>query len=280
MKTIALLHSTIRAEEKLLIDAAKSRKARIKLIDVRNEIFDPISYKADYDIALQRSVSTIKGLYAAEFLESQDIKVINTAEVSRICEDKFITSLIIQKMGVPTPRFALVFDEIQAIKAINDMGGFPVVVKPPLGSWGRLLAKINDQDALEAIIEHKNVLGSPHQKAFYIQEYVKKHEGRDIRAFVIDGVTICAIYRNSPHWITNTARGGRASNCPVTKEIASICKKTSAAVGGGILAMDLFETDNGLKINEVNHTMEFRNSEIPTGVSISQKVIDYCLKLI
>ncbi|MEK7177934.1 MAG: RimK family alpha-L-glutamate ligase, partial [Patescibacteria group bacterium] len=147
-----------------------------------------------------------------------------------------------------------------------------------LGSWGRLLAKVNDIDALEAILEHKDVLGSPQQKSFYIQQYVKK-PGRDIRSFVIDGKTICAIYRDSPHWITNTARGGVASNCPVTKEISDISRKASNAVGGGILSMDIFETDDGMQINEINHTTEFKNSEKPTGVSISGAIVDHCIKV-
>jgi len=171
----------------------------------------------------------------------------------------------------------MVFNADQAQQAIKQIGGFPTVIKPPLGSWGRLLAKVNDIDALETILEHKDVLGSPHQKSFYIQKYIKK-PGRDIRSFVIDGVTICAIYRDSPHWITNTARGGVATNCPVTKELSKISKKASDAVGGGILSMDVFETEEGLQINEINHTTEFKNSEKPTGVSISGAIIDYCIK--
>ena len=156
--------------------------------------------------------------------------------------------------------------------------GYPVVLKPAVGSWGRLLARINDRDAAEALLEHKVTLGSFHHGAFYIQEYVEK-DGRDIRAFVVDGETICAIYRDSPHWITNTARGGRASNCPVTPELASISEAAAAAVGGGVVAVDLFETAQGLQVNEVNYTMEFRNSIDTTGVNIPARVVDYVIKV-
>jgi [lysine-biosynthesis-protein LysW]--L-2-aminoadipate ligase len=141
-----------------------------------------------------------------------------------------------------------------------------------------LLAKVNDIDALEAIIEHKDVLGSPQQKSIYIQQYVKK-PGRDIRLFVIDGEALCAIYRTSPHWITNTARGGQATVCPLTDDLREIARASSDAVGGGILALDVFETDAGFSINEINHTMEFKNSEAPTGVSISGAIVDYCIKV-
>ena len=128
----------------------------------------------------------------------------------------------------------------------------------------------------EALIEHKATLGVNHQ-VFYIQEYINK-PGRDIRAFVIGEEPICAIYRSSESWITNTARGGVASNCPVTDEIADLCRRAARAVGGGLLALDLFETEGGFTINEINHTMEFRNSITTTGVNIPEKMVDYVLE--
>ena len=149
-----------------------------------------------------------------------------------------------------------------------------MVLKPAVGSWGRLLSKINDRDAAEAILEHKETLGSYHHSIFYIQEYMEKH-GRDIRSFVVGDETICAIYRTSPHWITNTARGGAATNCPVTAEVNEISVRAAKAVGGGVVAIDLFETPDGLMVNEVNYTMEFRNSIDTTGVNIPAKVVDY-----
>ena len=80
-----------------------------------------------------------------------------------------------------------------------------MVLKPPVGSWGRLLAKINDREAAEAVLEHKEILGSYHHSIFYIQEYVPK-PGGDIRAFVVGDRVIGASYRASKHWITNVAR--------------------------------------------------------------------------
>jgi len=272
---LAILHSTIRKEEKLIADAAGKKNIRVKLIDIRDLIFNLATYAEEFDIALERSVSTVKGTYAVEFLESLGKKVVNSLAVTRNCIDKFTTSLLLERAGIPTPSFSLVFSLPQAAQAVEEMGGFPVVIKPPLGSWGRLLAKVNDMDALEAVLEHKDVLGTPPQKAFYIQEFIPK-QGRDIRAFVVDGRTICAIYRESSHWISNTARGATTSNCPVTAELHDICGRASDAVGGGLLAVDLFDNEGKLLINEINHTMEFKNSEEPTGVSISGAIVDYC----
>jgi [lysine-biosynthesis-protein LysW]---L-2-aminoadipate ligase len=278
MTRLAVFHSTVRAEEKLLLEAARARGVEVRLVDIRETILDPAAFTVDFDVALERSVSTVKGGYAVAFLEALGVPVVNPLRVARACEDKFQTSLILERAGIPAPRFALAFGPVEALRVVESFGGFPVVVKPPLGSWGRLLAKINDVDALEAVLEHKDVLGTPPQKAYYIQEFVRK-PGRDIRAFLIGGETIAAIYRESAHWITNTARGGRAAACPVTEELAGLCRRVSVAVGGGCLAVDLFETGPGLQVNEVNHTMEFRNSEGPTGVDIAGAVADYCLRV-
>ena len=277
MTALAILHSTVRAEEKRIVTAAKNRKVNALLIDIRGEIFNPATYLAGFNLALQRSVSTVKGLYATAFMESMGVTVVNSSSVSQICENKFLTSLRLSESGVPTAKFALVFDLDQALEAVEALGGFPVVIKPPLGSWGRLLSKVNDRDALETVLEHKSVLGSPQQKAFYLQEYVPK-KGRDIRAFIAGKQPLCAIYRESQHWITNTARGASVRNCPLTEELTEICVKTAAAIGEGLLAVDIFETQDGLKVNEVNHTMEFKNSEEPTGVDIAGKIIAYCLE--
>ena len=150
------------------------------------------------------------------------------------------------------------------------------MLKPAVGSWGRLLSKVNDREAAESILEHKAILGTYHHSIFYIQQYIEKH-GRDIRSFVVGDECIAAIYRSSPHWITNTSRGAEATGCRVTPAIADISLSAARAVGGGILAVDLFETPDGLLVNEVNYTMEFRNSITTTGVNIPERMVRYLL---
>ncbi|HVO44129.1 MAG TPA: lysine biosynthesis protein LysX, partial [Aggregatilineales bacterium] len=194
------------------------------------------------------------------------------------CADKLLTTVALQEAGIPQPRVRIAFTPESAIKAIEEMG-YPVILKPVVGSWGRLLARVNDRDAAEAILEHKEVLGSYQHSIIYIQEMIRK-PGRDIRAFVVGDECICAIYRQSEHWITNTARGGKASNCPVTPELNALAVGAAKAVGGGVLAVDVFEDpDRGLLVNEINHTMEFRNSIAPTGVDIPGCVADYAIQM-
>lgn len=277
--TIGLLHTTIRGDEKLLIEAAQSRGLHLSLIDVREQIFDPFARRPQVDIVLERCVSTVKGAHAVEFYESLGIPAVNPLAIARVCENKFLTSLALVRHHVPTPRFVLAFSEEQSKKAVRVLGGYPVVIKPVSGSWGRMVARINDEHTLEAILEQKETLGGPHHHAFYIQEYIEK-PGRDIRIHVIGGKVVAAIYRKSSHWVTNTARGAEALPCPIDANLAMIAKKAGEAIGKGILGIDVFETKNGYVVNEVNHTMEFKNVQRVTGINVAGFIIDYCLSVV
>ncbi|ETX02730.1 MAG: alpha-aminoadipate--lysW ligase [Candidatus Entotheonella factor] len=276
---VGVLCSRVRVEEKLLFEAMRQKGIEYDKIDDREVIFQLNEKDAaafNYDVILERSVNHSRALYALQIFNDWGIKTVNTASVARVCGDKFITSQALLKHGVPTPRTALAFTPESALEAIERMG-YPVVLKPCVGSWGRLISKINDRQAAEAILEHKQILGSYHHSIYYIQEYVNK-PGRDIRSFVVGDETIAAIYRTAEHWITNTATGGKASNCPVTPEVDALSRAAAQAVGGGLVAVDLMESDQGMQVIEVNYTMEFRNSIHTTGVDIPSKMIDYVVQ--
>ncbi|MHB9032998.1 MAG: lysine biosynthesis protein LysX [Anaerolineae bacterium] len=277
---IGMLMSRVRVEEKLLIEAFAARQLEVNLIDDRELIFDigdSTPFK-QYDVVIERCINHSRAVTALEMLNSWGIRTVNTYEVANICGSKFSTTRALFAHGVPSPKTLLAFTPESALEAIETLG-YPVVLKPAVGSWGRLLARVNDRDAAEAILEHKSVLGSYQHSIFYIQEYIDKPQ-RDIRSFVVGGENICAIYRASEHWITNTARGGQASNCPITPEIEQLSCAAADAVGGGVVAIDLLEKPSGeLVVNEVNYTMEFRNSIDTTGVDIPAKVVDYVLKV-
>lgn len=276
MVNIGFLYTRLRVEEKHLIEEfEKNDQINLVRINDGDEYFDISKIDERVDVLFERSISYNRGLYISKVYASNGIPVVNTPEVAEICGDKYVTSQLLTQYSIPTPKVFMAFEEGSALKAIEAMG-YPCVLKPVVGSWGRLLSKINDRASAESILEHKSALGVNHQ-IFYIQEYINK-PGRDIRAFVIGEEPIGAIYRTSENWITNTARGGIASNCPVTPGIDKICRDTAKAIGGGLLAIDLFETEDGFTVNEVNHTMEFRNSIATTGVNIPQLMIEYVVK--
>jgi [lysine-biosynthesis-protein LysW]--L-2-aminoadipate ligase len=267
----------VRVEEKLLFAELDQRGVSWSRIDdpeLTMQLDQPIT---EYDVILERSINHTRALHALRVFNDWGIPTVNTFDVAEVCGNKLLTSTALVREGVPTPKTIVAFTPEAALRAIEEMG-YPAILKPPIGSWGRLLSKINDRDAAEAILEHKEILGSFHHSTYYIQEYVGKPD-RDIRAFVVGDETICAIYRYSKHWITNTARGGISDNCPVTPELDRICRAAARAVGGGVVAIDLIEQGDSFTVIEVNYTMEFRNSIAPTGVNIPGRIIDYVLEV-
>jgi [lysine-biosynthesis-protein LysW]--L-2-aminoadipate ligase len=275
---VGILCSRIRVEEKLLFEALERRGVPYDLLDDRELVLDMGARGFQYDVILERCINHSRALYALRILEDWGLRCVNSYRVADTCGNKLLTTSALMRSGVPSPRTLVAFTPESAIRAIEELG-YPVVLKPAVGSWGRLLSKINDREAAEAVLEHKEVLGTYHHSIFYIQEYIPKPQ-RDIRAFVVGDCTIAAIYRHSPHWITNTARGGVATNCPITPELDELCVRAAQAVGGGVLAVDVLEDpERGFLVNEVNYTMEFRNSIAPTGVDIPGRVVDYLLEV-
>ena len=273
---LGVLYSRVRVEEKWIFAAMEKRGIDYERLDDRAISFDlenPEPWLA-FDAVLERSISYTSGLYALRLLNAFGVPTVNTAAVAEVCGDKLTTSAMLAKAGVPQPRNVVAFTPEAALEAIEAFG-YPVVLKPVVGSWGRLLAKINDRDAAEAVLEHKATLGSVQHSVFYIQEFIEK-PGRDIRAIVIGDRVLTAMYRKSEHWITNTARGGEGELCPITPDIEEICLKATAAVGGGVLAVDLVEhPDKGMVVNEINHTMEFHTMQPVSGVDIAGEIVEY-----
>jgi len=277
---IGVLYSRVRVEEKWIFASLERRGLDYERLDDRLIHFDlenPEPWR-QYDAILERSISYTNGLYACRIFNIWGIPTVNTAAVAEACGDKLITTALLARAGVPQPHSRVAFTPESALETIEAMG-YPVVLKPVIGSWGRLLAKVNDRDSAEAILEHKAVLGSVQHSVFYIQEYIKK-PGRDIRAVVVGDKVITAIYRKSAHWITNTARGGEGELCPVTPELEEVSLKAAQAVGGGVLAVDVIEDpERGMLVNEVNHTMEFHTVQPLSGIDIGDTIVGYTVEM-
>ncbi len=273
---VGIVCSRIRLEEKLLLAELEQRNITVEVIDDRQLILDPMAPQLDHDAVIERCLHLSRATYIQRILGLWGIKTINSYETIMTCGDKLLTTTALERAGIPTPRTYIAFTPESALEAIEKMG-YPVVLKPLVGSWGRLLARINDRDAAEALLEHKSVLGSYQHSVFYIQEYIRKPD-RDLRVAVIGDRVVRAIYRASPHWITNTARGGEPIECAVTPELADICIRSAQAVGGGIVGVDLLEDpQRGLLVNEVNGTMEFGKSAHVGSVNLAGEIVDYVI---
>jgi len=271
--TLGLFYTVIRPEEKWILQAAEARGMAVERL-ADDEITFPLvknGFKAD--LVLNRSISHTRSLYAMRFFEHYGVPTVNRYDVVSLSGDKVLTSLALQAAGVPTPKTVVALTPEAALRALDEVG-YPAVLKPPVGSWGRLLAKVDDREEAEQIIEHKDALASPNHSIFYVQEYVRKPE-RDLRAFVVGDEVVAAMYRHSEDWRTNAARGATTEPASPNGEMGELARKAAKAVGGGVLAVDLMESPSGLVVHEVNPTPEFRALTGATGVDVAGKILDY-----
>jgi [lysine-biosynthesis-protein LysW]--L-2-aminoadipate ligase len=277
---VGILYSRIRRDEKLLLAELRERGHEVEKIDVRSQRFGLESTTADVadlDLVVDRCLSTSRSLYATRFLDSYGVPVVNGPETGDVCADKAANSLALANADIPTPATEVAFTKEAAMEAIESFG-YPCVLKPVVGSWGRLMAKIDTQSAAEAILEHKETLGHYEHKVFYVQEFVDK-PGRDIRVLAADGEPIAAMTRSSDHWLTNAAKGGETDSFALDDRAVDLVDRASEAVGGGLLGVDLMEvggTDSGeYTVHEVNHTVEFKALTEASEVDVPARVVDW-----
>ncbi len=272
---IGILLSRVRVEEKLLFDRFKARGVAASPIYDPEVVFELNRPNVECDVVLERAINHSRALSALRILNDWGVKTVNTYEVAAVCGNKLETSTALVRHGVPTPRTLVAFTPESALEAIERLG-YPVVLKPPIGSWGRLVSLISDRYAAEAVLEHKEILGSFHHSIFYIQEYVRK-PGRDIRAFVVGDRVLAASYRSSDHWITNTARGGESQPAPITPELEELALRSARAVEADIAGVDVVETEDGFKVIEINVGAEFHGLIETTDTDIAGEIVGFLM---
>jgi [lysine-biosynthesis-protein LysW]--L-2-aminoadipate ligase len=280
--SLTILYDTIRWEEKALYEAAKKRGIKVNRIDCKSLSIDlnqaeESPYKDT--VIIQRCVSYFKSVHSTAALEGLGAKIINSLHTATSCGNKLFAHMELQKAGIKTPRAISAFSEESAIAGLGALG-YPAVIKPTIGSWGRLVALVRDKDAAKAVVEDRMHM-FPLYQIYYLEEFVNRPP-RDIRAIVIGDKVVAAIYRYSINgeWKTNMALGGRAEICPITNELEDICIKATNAVAGNIVGVDLMESkEHGLMVHEINNTTEFRNTVSTTGVDIAGLMIDFSSKL-
>jgi [lysine-biosynthesis-protein LysW]--L-2-aminoadipate ligase len=272
---LGVFYTIIRPEEKAILAAAEARGVAVQRIDDGETTFGLERPAVLPDVVLNRSVSHTRSLYATRFFVHYGVPTVNSPEVTELAGDKILTSLRLTERGIPTPRTIVALSPEAALRAIEQIG-YPAVLKPAIGSWGRLMAKVNSVEDAEQILEHKAALTSPLHSVIYVQEYVRKPD-RDLRVFVVGDEVVAAMYRHSPDWRTNAARGATTEGAEVSAELRELSLRAAEAVGGGVLAVDLMESPNGLVVHEVNPTPEFKALTAATGVDVAGRIVDYAV---
>ncbi len=276
MTSIAILYDRIRWEEKQLHIKAKEKGIKLDLVDAKELVLAlPNGGSPHTEVVLQRCVSHSKGTHAAEYLESQGTLVINSSSSGRLCSDKLSASLALTKAGIPHPKTFVAFSKETALHAADELG-FPVVLKPLNGSWGREIALLSDARSLKSYLELRENSSEPEDHIFYLQEYVQ-NPGRDIRCVCIGNEIVASIYRYAPpdDWRSNVALGGEAKPCHLEAEQEELVLRAVETVRGELVGVDALESDQGFLIHEVNSNVEFRGATSGSGVDIAGSILDY-----
>jgi [lysine-biosynthesis-protein LysW]---L-2-aminoadipate ligase len=283
MVKLGIFFDKLRFEEKSLYETALKIGIETNLIDSKSVILNTdhlISSNLDYgDIILQRSISHFRGQFLTSCLELLGYEVINNSKIGEICGNKLLTSMVLRKNNVPTPKSFFSFNSESAFSIVNeqDLEKNPLVFKPVIGSWGRGVFPVRNKEVGRMIVEMRQESSSPFSNIYYFQELVKRPP-RDIRCIVLGEQVIAAIYRYSSNdeWRTNVSRGGKAEMIKITSELESIAIKAAKAVGTGILGIDMMEDEeHGLMVHEINNTVEFKGASSATGINIAGLIIDY-----
>jgi len=283
LQKICIVFDRLRTEEKLLQTQASEMGYETSMIDAKTTRFNTDSNKSEHDfgdIVLERCISYYRGLHFTACLEFLDVPVINSFEISNTCGNKMITSMLLKKNNIPTPKTYFSFSAESAMEHFEKIG-YPLVIKPIIGSWGRSVIPIKDKDTADAIIENRQVTDGPQDRIYYLQEMIDRPP-RDIRVITVGDQTVAAMYRKSSGGFkTNIALGAEPEICKITNEIEELCQKASKAVGGGILGIDLMEDKKrGLVVHEVNNTVEFKGLVKVAENNIPKEMIDFAINYI
>ncbi|HEV2074262.1 MAG TPA: lysine biosynthesis protein LysX [Thermomicrobiales bacterium] len=279
---LGVLVSYLRQEEKLILAAARARGMIVTPIFDRElslNLSAPSAAESgvDIDVLLDRSVVHSRAGYTLWAMNRWGVPTLNSPAAVTICDDKARASMVLEAAGIPSPRTYVAYSVESALRACEELG-YPAVLKPVAGSWGRLIAKVNGPDQARAIIRQKSEHGSFHHEIYYIQEFIQK-PGRDIRAYVVGDEIVAASYRTSEHWITNAARGAVSVPCPVTPEIEELALRACKVVGARLAGVDLIETDEGLKVIEINTGGEFKGLMTTTNRDIAGEIVEEAAKV-
>jgi len=205
-------------------------------------------------------------------IEEYGVRLINSRESLELASDKFLTSILLEKFNIPTPKTIICEDPHDALQMYEELGR-DVIIKPLFGSKGIGISRLNDRGFAENVIISLGQLN----EVFYLQEFIE-HYNRDIRILVIGNKAIAGMYRISDNWKTNIYAGARMESIELTKELKSLAVKSAKAVKTEIAGVDIIESENGHYVLEVNSIPGFTALQKVTDFNIPEKIISYFLE--
>lgn len=297
MKSIWLFHYDITASEKdgetkTLVTRFQDYNIKCSVLQPKN--FDIITSRKSHKsiryqgnkINLPEAVLVRTGAGTNYFtlallrqLENFDIPVINNSQSISHSKDKMLSSQILAKAKLPTPRTMLVSHPIN-VEIVETEIGFPCVVKLVTGSQGRGVYLCRDRDMFVNFMDLTDKLKS--KKTLIIQEFVNSGELFDLRVWVIGGQTLVAMKRTPPQgdFKANISRGGIGNYFKLTDEIKELASKTARAFDLDITGVDLLFNGEKYLVCEANSSPGFEGIDKYCGTDMADQIVKYIRKLI
>ncbi|ADN49613.1 lysine biosynthesis protein LysX [Vulcanisaeta distributa] len=279
IEVVHFIYDAIRLDEKLLIREFDNLGINYRLVNAENLAFE-FPGTNEVATAFIRTVSQHRTQLLAQMYEVIGGRSINPYASIMIGNNKAITLAILNRLGIPIPNTVVALSSESAIKALGVVG-YPAIIKPVHGSWGRLVSLVGSNEDLTLLARHRSSMENPQYETYLVQEFIRK-PGRDIRVTVVGDEAVAAIYRYAvgDDWRTNTARGGKAEAVRIDPELEDISVKATKAIGAYYAGVDVVESDGGYKVLEVNTVPEFKNVQRVTGVNVARRIAELVMGIV
>ena len=233
--------------------------------------------KFDYDAVIPRIGHSITkhGVAVLRHLEQLDVWTANTSQGILQSRDKLHSSQILARNRIPTPRTAYVRDMKDIERAIDAVGGLPVVVKVTQGTQGQGVFLRHTLRETGNLVQGLLVTG----KAVLIQEYIAESHGKDIRALVVGGKVVASMRRKARgrEFRSNYHLNGTVEKVEISEEYAEVACRAARVLGLNVAGVDLLEGNDGPLVLEVNSSPGLEGIEKASGVNVAGAIIDYVI---
>lgn len=229
-----------------------------------------------YDVIITRpSILNNVALHVAliQQMEMMGIPLFNGSEAILGAKNKIKTMQVLDRYGIPIPKTVVIRRKDDLDQAAKSVGGFPLIAKQPVGSFGNGVTIIESMRALQSFLLWDKPM-------YLLQQFVKYSKGKDIRVFVVNGKVVGSMMRSAKkgEFRSNIELGGVGKPVEITQDEASIALRSVQALDLDYGGVDIMRGKDGPVVLEVNSNPGFKELERATGVNIAGAIVDYAIE--
>ncbi|NUT95713.1 MAG: RimK family alpha-L-glutamate ligase [Saccharothrix sp.] len=277
-RKVAIVADRVGWEERRLI--AAGAETGLEVVWTNDEALclgDPTATAlSGYDAVLIRSRSYTRGGLLATLASASKILTLNSPGAIHACENKLALRALLREAGVPVPEFRLVVSRRDFAKAVAELP-FPLVLKPVFGGMGKRVTLLRDADTAQSVYDYVEDLGHAFEQACLVEPYLG---ARSVRCLVVgrEPVAVAEFESSGEDWRNNAAIGSHHRALVAEPAVLDVVGRVVDLLGEGVYGVDLFRTDDGYVVNEVNHAPGFRAVATASGVDVAAAIGRYVLE--